>query len=170
MSKYDALMQKFGFYYVRDQKRQPTKAETEDLERRLGGSLPPTYADLVDEYGGTAFEKRVKFPITAPCSWGARGSVNVFFGFLDEEDVYDLRWNLNTYEGRVPRELLPIANDPGGNLVLLGIRGENEGRLFFWDHENEQQPGPDGNVGYGNICLVASDLDAFMNSLFAKEA
>jgi hypothetical protein len=46
------------------------------------------------------------------------------------------RW-LGWYEGRLPEGTIPIAYDPFGNLILLGIRGESKGKVLFWDHESE---------------------------------
>ena len=34
--------------------------------------------------------------------------------------------------------MLPIAVDPGGNLVLLAIEGEDTGKVFFWNHEGKR--------------------------------
>jgi hypothetical protein len=31
--------------------------------------------------------------------------------------------------------LIPIAHDPGGNMVCLAVTGEKMGKIFFWDHE-----------------------------------
>jgi hypothetical protein len=167
MTRYDDVMAKFGFRYVKGQKRVPTAAELKEVEAKLGSPLPDDYEEFVKEYGATAFEKSVKFPTKGPCNWGPEGTPNVFFGVLGSGS-YDLLRNLDTYEGRVPAECLPIANDPGGNLVLLAVRAKNKGRVYFWDHENELEPGPDGTIGYDNTCLIADSFDAFMNSLFEK--
>ena len=31
--------------------------------------------------------------------------------------------------------MIPIADDPFGNAICLGVRGKIFGIVFFWDHE-----------------------------------
>jgi hypothetical protein len=40
------------------------------------------------------------------------------------------------YAGRVPADLVPFANDSGGNLFLVG----GDDLVWFWDHEREGTP------------------------------
>ena len=35
------------------------------------------------------------------------------------------------------KDLLPIADDPFGNLICYKFTGEN-GRIVFWDHETDE--------------------------------
>ncbi len=62
--------------------------------------------------------------------------------------------------GRMPAELLPIAPDPGGNLVCLGVKGDVRGKVYFWDHERERTP-----ADWSNVDLVADSFDAFLRGL-----
>lgn len=48
------------------------------------------------------------------------------------------KYEMYTRSHRVPKEMLPIAVDPGGNLVLLAIEGEDTGKVFFWNHEGKR--------------------------------
>ena len=61
---------------------------------------------------------------------------------------------------RIPPELLPIASDPGGNLVCIGVEGDARGKVYFWDHEHEVYP-----TGWSNVDLVADSFDAFLRGL-----
>lgn len=62
--------------------------------------------------------------------------------------------------GRMPPELLPVAPDPGGNFVCLGVAGDARGKVYFWDHEREHYP-----TDWSNVDLVADSFDAFLRGL-----
>ncbi|MEO7734310.1 MAG: SMI1/KNR4 family protein [Kofleriaceae bacterium] len=86
-----------------------------------------------------------------------------------------MSWFLSLYDGefsnlertiklmgdRFPEDTLPIACDPFGNVVLIGLSGDKRGKVYFWDHENEAEGGPD----WSNIDLVADSFDSFMSGL-----
>jgi len=63
---------------------------------------------------------------------------------------------------QIPPELLPIAPDPGGNLICLGIAGDVVDKVYFWDHEREGHP-----TDWSNIDLIADSFDAFFARLEA---
>lgn len=63
--------------------------------------------------------------------------------------------------GRLPPDTMPIARDPFGNLVLLGLHGKCCGNVYFWDHERE----PDGQPDRSNVELVADSFDRFLRGL-----
>ncbi len=67
------------------------------------------------------------------------------------------------YGGVVPQHLLPIADDPGGNLICLVLNGSNRGAVCFWDHERARSPDE-------SITELAPDFDAFLRGLAVKVA
>ena len=70
-----------------------------------------------------------------------------------------------SFKGRIPKDTLAIASDPGDNLILMGVGDDNNGKIYFWvkDHEVEEGDTP----GYDNICLLANSLPEFLDSLTA---
>ena len=52
--------------------------------------------------------------------------LSVFFG-LRVGHCNDLNTQLEAFDESVPKELLPVADDPGGNLICVGIAREAEG-------------------------------------------
>ncbi|AGA28933.1 SMI1/KNR4 family protein [Singulisphaera acidiphila] len=127
------------------------------LERRIGVDLPVDYRTfLAKENGGrprpTAFE--------GP---NGDGSVVHFFFTLDPNaSHYRLHEKIDTYAGRIPEGLLPIACDDFGNLVLLDVGAKSVGAIYFWDHEEENM---DGDPFWDNISFISASFAEFVESL-----
>jgi len=63
--------------------------------------------------------------------------MEVFLG-LGDDPAWDIAaLALDTYEGQIPEGWVPIALDPGGNLLLLGSDDVGS-RIFAWDHEHSE--------------------------------
>lgn len=136
------------------------------LEEILGVQLPSSYREFLRDCNGG-------IPDPRHFRWG-RGAyqdsaVQSFFHLWSEKsaDPYSIEWNLATYQGeeeRIPRDLLPIACDDGGNRVCIGITGPRRGKVFFWDHERESESNPDSAVKQ-----VKPSFPAFIKSLHTPE-
>jgi hypothetical protein len=88
--------------------------------------------------------------------------VDKFFGIHAGE--YNRLLHYARWRGqRVPADLLPIGRDPGGNLICISITGPNQGKIYFWDHEEEVEEGQP--PGYDNVYFVAGSLPALLASL-----
>ena len=111
------------------------------FERDVEAPLPAVYRTFLNRYGGVRPAGQIEYPIREPCPWGQRGIVSRFFGLSDDPDMDIRRATLETYAGRIPDETIPIAEDPGGNLVVLGVEGMVKDRVFFWDHEHREAGG-----------------------------
>lgn len=61
---------------------------------------------------------------------------------------------------RIPDSFIPIAHDPGGNLICISCVDK---KIYFWDHEKEML-NTDHN-GSGNIHFIDSNLEAFLSNL-----
>ncbi len=136
-----------------------------EFERKHGFLLPTTYrAFLLQHNGGTPepssyCRKRSKKP-TEECRY--------FYGLQSGRNYAEMEDALETYlgedEARIPRRLLPIAEDSFGNLICLSIRGDDVGKVFFWHHEEEedQKRTKTGDVNDAAISLIADSFDAFL--------
>jgi hypothetical protein len=51
-------------------------------------------------------------------------------------DFFDLDAARDRFLDVLPRDVLAIASDPGGNQICLGLNADLAGRIFFWDHED----------------------------------
>ena len=93
-------------------------------------------------------------------------SVDRFLGIHNKEHNNLLDY-LETYKGRIPRNLFPIAHDPGDNLIGLSVDGADKGSIYFWDHDRE---GNDGSPDYSNVIPIADSFDEFLEGLHEKDA
>lgn len=66
------------------------------------------------------------------------------------------------WKNRIIHGFIPIAEDPGGNLILLNCTGKDEG-IYFWDHELESLEDTPPNIS--NMSLISTSFEAFFNRL-----
>lgn len=68
-----------------------------------------------------------------------------------------------TLAGQLPPDLIPIAVTLGGDdRVVLGISGENYGKVFHWAWSEEDD---NHNASYNYVRLVANSFDEFLDKL-----
>lgn len=85
-----------------------------------------------------------------------------FFGIFKDFNKNILLKQL--YAGkRVPTNTLPIGRDSVGNLILLSVKGQDRGKVYFWDHEREAGEGREPD--YSNLTLIADSFDKFLKDL-----
>lgn len=105
-----------------------------NLQKIMGFKIPTSFSNLLIEYCVakpklSSFKKNnIKF------------DVNYFFGFSDKshQDFYQ---NYNTYLGRMPQNIFPIASVNGGDLLCMDNKNES---IFYWFHEKDDW-GLEGN-------------------------
>lgn len=136
-----------------------------EFEKVLGLTLPSEYRNhLLQHNGGQCspnlfsfFEKGDK--TTSRVDW---------FLALYEGDYDNLKNYADMYkiaEKRMPDGFLPIAHDDGGNLVCIACRGEDFGKIYFWDHEKEVDYNSSDDSDYGNLYFIAPSFSDFLAGL-----
>jgi hypothetical protein len=106
------------------------------LEVAVGAELPADYRSFLIEGDGAKFRQYNEIEGTF------HGALREVFAVGDPDgSARSLDHIRRLYDERVPAEFLPIADDLGGNLYCLGVRGEHRGSVFFWDHEMEAEEG-----------------------------
>jgi len=101
------------------------------FEKALGVRLPNQYREFLICANGGRWENRV-FRISEE---EGESEVHHVFGLHDGPDFCRLDRAWEIVRERIPASLIPIADDPGGNKICLGIRGDRRGKVFFWAHE-----------------------------------
>ncbi len=128
-----------------------------EFEAKLGYKLPSGYREFLISCNGGKPE-----PYDFEVSDGA-DSLHHVYGLHDGPNYAQLDYAFSIYYGRMPQSMIPIADDPCGNAICIGVTGDQEGRVFFWDHEFESDDGLD----HDNITSLAESFEAFCESLFA---
>lgn len=130
-------------------------------EVRMNRRIPPDYRAFLLRHN-TAIPERTEFSLRRPDGSEETLSIASFLG-IDTDYGYTIEWYVREYSGRIPAELLPIAIDPGGNVICLATSGKSMHALFFWDHEFE--PAPEEQPAYDNITFIAQSLADFVQML-----
>lgn len=151
---------------IRNPESQIDESTLDAAEAKLGRRLPLEFrAFLLRNNGGKP--KPAAFDITwtdNPLQQDWRSSkVDWFLSIYDGQYSNFIEYNCVDYLGRIPADTIAIAHDPGGNLILLGLGEDNNGKVFFWvkDHEVEEGDIP----GYDNIGFLANSLPEFLDTL-----
>jgi hypothetical protein len=136
------------------------------FEARRGVLLPPDYKQfLLNSNGGIPTPNVFEVP-----GWhGHASGLNFFYGIHEGEKVVRLDWACEVYDERIPADLIPIAYDAYDNNICIGWKGEREGKIYFWDHEDELDENGLFVQDYRNVFLVASSLQEFLDSLMTRE-
>lgn len=140
------------------------------IENLIGLTLPDEYKQHLLKYnGGQCLPNCFKFTENNNETYS---SIDWFLAIYDGE--HD---NLENYitiykieERRLPQHIVPIAHDPGGNLICISC-GENDyGHIYFWDHEKEISNTTYLETRkYNNLYHVASSLNKFFDNLIELE-
>ncbi|WP_010583137.1 SMI1/KNR4 family protein [Schlesneria paludicola] len=147
---------------INDSKPQLSKKKLSAVEKRLKIDLPEDYRQfMLTHNGGWPEPSEFKYgdgPYTDSCvDW----FLSIYDGEYSNFEEYFEQFKGD--EPRMPTELVPIALDPGGNLVCISTHGPNRGKVFFWDHEEEAS---DGQVpDYRNVYTVANSFTEFLSML-----
>jgi hypothetical protein len=166
VTKYDAKMTSLNGRYPLV--KTPISVKTSgivEVEKFMNHKLPNDYLEFVLKYGGFAGGAYTYFPIE-PYEGIDEGIMGIFFGINHPADS-DILEACKAYKGRVPSHLLPIADDPGCNLVCLSLDGPDKGYVYFWDMSQDSGEDPPDT---SNLHLIAKSFDEFIESLRHEEA
>lgn len=157
-----------GLKYDKRQRRQmlaaakpltPSLNDIQELEVATGHLLPKSYREfLLNNNGGRPTKSHVLVP-----NIGSK-VVHSFHALTSGGYSFTIRHFMDVYKGRIPEGMIPVANDPRGNLFLIcAIPAVNFGTIHFWDHNQEADH--ESQPYYDNIYFVARSFDEFVDSL-----
>jgi hypothetical protein len=134
-----------------------TPGQIQAIEEQIGFELPDDYRRFLAEVNGGRPQPR---EFEGP---NGNGSVMHFFFTADPAaPYYVITSEIEMYEDRIPKGLLPIGGDPFGNLVLLDLGARSVGSVYFWEHEEENM---EGDPYWDNISFIAPSFTEFIGSL-----
>lgn len=124
-----------------------TTGEIDRLENELGCHFQEAYRDFLATYGASRFEGEspdnpfVLFRSLEPMPpqfEGDKGILDALYGGQkDEIDPYSIRVRVRCFAGRMPESMIPIGDDGGAGQICLGIKGDQAGKVYYWDQSNE---------------------------------
>ncbi len=130
-----------------------TPADIEAFEATIGKRLPQTYRDfLLAHNGGRPVPAVIDID---DCPSGAT-VVQVLLGLTGPVESETLVWSWQAFQRRIPERLLPIADDPFGNLFCLSLDGVDAGQVVFLDRYEESE---------SRAYFVSKEFDAFLAKL-----
>lgn len=144
---------------------QLTDSQIKKIEKKVGLDFPAEYRNHLLKYNGGQCEPN-EFDFLEN---GKVTSSNIDWFLAIYDGEYDnLEDYINTYkieQKRMPSRILPIAHDPGGNLICISCEGLDVGRVYFWDHDNEVDYSVSDDDDDLNMSLIAKSFGDFLNGL-----
>lgn len=137
------------------------------VSAKIGLPFPKSYVEFLLAHNGGSVQNMCLLPRRFPlqgCKHDTHGLIQVFFN-VSTGDVVNLAREYKTFRDRIPPGLLPIASDPGGNLICLACKGKRKGQVFFWDQNFEANPDEGEEVWWDNVFFIAGSLEEFFRGL-----
>lgn len=135
------------------------------IEQRIALKLPDAYKKhLLINNGGRCNPNVFSFiengiPSSSCIDW---------FLAIDGDEHTDFEQEYKDYkeeEKRMPMHIVPIAYDPGGNVICISCGARDYGKIYYWDHEKEVDYSISDDDNYDNLYLISDDFDAFLDCL-----
>lgn len=145
-----------------------------NLENEFDISFPEDYKKFILKYGETTCENDIGYIAKKNNILSLENSYEMIVDFYGlESNNFNLCKLINTFLGRMPYSIIPIADCPGGNQICIGVKGEVLGKVYLWDHEKEldayrmlspNQIFPDIDKYWTNVYQIADSFVEFINS------
>lgn len=128
--------------------------------------LPNSYVKFILETnGGQPSPNCFDIP-EAP---GKLFAVDLFYGIDVKSSYGDLENAMDLFQGRIPESFIPIGDDPGGNILCLGIVTPYVGKIYIWDHHDELDRRGLSKMDMSNMYWVADDIYELINKLRSEK-
>ena len=139
-----------------------TEVDISEFEISFKIKLPEEYRNFMLEQNGGRPEKEWGFDFVETGNSNPTGSI--ICDFLAISTKYNSLQNAyrNLIESKeIPPGLLPIANDPGGNIIFLSVAKDDYGKVCFGNHELE-----DPETGYIVMSPIADSFIEFIDKCY----
>ena len=135
------------------------------FEELLNIKLPQDYKDfMLENNGGMPLDGWV-FDFLGINNISNRSVIQNFkVIYLEKTDSFDDINNLYKIlveEELAPPSVLPIADDPSGNIIFLVVSKKDYGKIYFGEHELE-----DPETGYLIMSPIANSFSEFINKCY----
>lgn len=131
------------------------------FEKQICVEFPEDYVRFLANFNGGKPEPHTfEYKLRDGRVW--TGGVRDLFGF-DLDNFRSIDFFADMRGDRVPENMIPIGVDDGGNFILLALNGQEKGKIYFWDHNEESED--DEPPSYDNIYFVANNFTEFLKNL-----
>jgi hypothetical protein len=138
--------------------------DVRELQQDLGVAFPNDYVEFLLKFNCAYMRHPVGFAVRHPGEFVEGGTFDHSYGVLKgwplSESGSNIRWQAETFEGRVPQGLVPIGSS-GPDAICMAFTPSDHGKIFLWDSIDE---GADDNT-----YLVADSFAEFMNVLYPDD-
>ena len=143
---------------IKDKIGEPASNEdVKSFEQEHDFVLPEDYKNFLVTFNGGRPEKDTRaFTFKKEDGTVSDSLVGWFNGLIDG-DEYSLEEEIDIYDERIPAGMLPIASDPFGNAILIGVSSDDVSGVWFWDHEIEPE-----SINDSGIYKIAESFDQFL--------
>jgi hypothetical protein len=154
---------------IRDAAKRVTPEQLQEVEQRLGMSLPDEYRKfLLRTNGGVPEPGGFEFPDLSEDQPGDFDEVELFYSVLVPPPAeFDLRSFESAVrhmrsELKLPLDYVPIAMTVNQEIIALGVDGKARGKVYYWAYIS---------AGFELSFLVelAASFDEFLDSLSETE-
>lgn len=143
-----------------------TEFDIDEVEQYVGLQFPKTYREHLLKFNGGQCDPNV-FSFVENGK-NTQSAVHWFYA-IHNEKIYNLSRKIEILkidEKRMPTHILPIAGDELGNCICISCGTNDNGFIYFWDHEKEVDYSKTDDSDYSNLYFIANDLITFINSLY----
>jgi anti-anti-sigma factor len=148
-----------------------TEEQIRTFEAEIGHTLPEDYRAFLARCRGGSTDWKCEYEGVSPDGEKRSLLIGTING-VRKGYTYSLSYNRKFIGNRIPKSLIGIMDDPGGNLICLGVSGPERGRVYFWDHECAPNPREwDGRLETAeNIDLIAGSFAEFLSGIRMTES
>ena len=148
-----------------------------EIESLIDNVLPPELKDFFTKASGSRpYPNIFYFVQNGKKDGSAFDSVPFITPATKKDKTSTLSWNIKNIQqsqNRYPKRSILIGDDPYGNAILYYFAGPNQGQVWFWDHEMEEDfenvdPQTVPEI-YPNMALIANSLHDFLDNLEEPE-
>jgi len=150
-------------------KDQITDSDIEKYIKELNINLPEDYKQHLIKYNG-GHPIKDGAPMINPIDESETDiGIDWFLAIYEGESSNFLKayHTFKIWQKRMPDELIPIANASCGDKICMSVKGDNYGKIYYWEHEIEASEGEEPD--YSNVHLIANSFTDFINSLYETE-
>jgi len=151
---------------TRNSSKQLTDLDIHEFEKKFHVRLPQDYREFMLKSNGGRPTDDWGFDFIEAGSSVHTSSVICDFLALnaDSGKTYDdlgKTYKMLVEERQIPPEVLPFANDPGGNYICISTAKGDHGRVCFCNHELE-----DPETGYMIVSPIADSFSEFIDKCY----